>query len=147
MMTAKTPEELRLLIEPFPFLSEEEKDLVISSAQAMFDFNNYLALKYENVSEEVRGQRLQLQLAAKMAEKSIKYNSGHFEGEISEAEIFGEAWDDIARSEGFDSSIKEAATTLISLESVIENNIETMIKEGRESELEQWVAIMEKMNK
>ena len=147
MMTAKTPEELRLLIEPFPFLSEEEKDLVISSAQAMFDFNNYLALKYENVSEEVRGQRLQLQLAAKMAEKSIKYNSGHFEGEISEVEIFGEAWDDIARSEGFDSSIKEAATTLISLESVIENNIETMVKEGRESELEQWVAIMEKMNK
>lgn len=147
MITPKTPEELKMLIEPFPFLSQDEKDLVVESAQNMFDFNDYIAQKYSSVSDEIRSQRLQLQLAAKMAQKSIKYNASNFEGEISEAEIFGEAWEDIAKDEGFDKSIKAAATALIGLETTIEKNIMKMVEEGREEELEKWVEMMEKMEK
>lgn len=146
-MIPNNPEELRLIIEPFPFLSSEEKDKIIDSATKMYEFNTYINKKYNNVSEEIPA-RLQLQLAAKMSEKHVKYNPENFDGETTPHEvIFGEAWNDIAISEGYEIDLTEAAQTIVSLETTIDTNIQKMIDDGREEELEKFLDMMEKIEK
>lgn len=146
MNAATTPEEFALILEPMPFLSDEDKSALVETSKEFFKFLDYMMDKHKTTAEVIQA-RMDTAVNAKLSVKMIEASKSkdfteEKQNEIME-QILCDVFDEFCIEEGFDGSLKEYAIKLMSIQVAMQDHFKMLLEAGDKDEIAKFNKVME----